>query len=653
MCNEAGQDPLFHLAHHRGNIVFKERKEAQIELDPKRLISNRCSCIYIMMKASARCRRHARNCPRLSSRGISRIRCKTATQLLEGSGEALAMPITSWRLIFDDDGFFHETVELHDPSPPIISPSSSPCIILESRYDPCTCSLWQSDLNGGRHNIMTGDDAYDQALITTWVRTGQWTSQVQKGTLVMTTKEGETSMPSISIRLPGSQVKADLMIDVESKVPSRLSIQTHSGGMDVFEWPKWPQHCIHTLSTGQVSIYISEQDGGPVDHKETSPEDYEKGQQPEALINASSSTRSSAEIDIARAEGGQFLLRAKASSLTPSSQTAWFLLDTGCEASCITPLLASSLSLPPPFGSQKIHSLGEPLSSPMRRGVKINLGSYYEGQEERHAITLPLSDVYQEISLDGSIVAPTLTAGVSGVLGGSFLNRCLIEISAPKRSPGAKSPPKLTSRVYPSASCYELQHNKVPSLCWHKLYFIDSQPHVKATLFPYEGHEGLEGLFRLSLGVGGLGCLLSTKAARDLSFLDQSAPLMVQGGLMAGPGSSRSRFEPLKEGQVLSFRAHRMVMGGFEKDEGAGGAEQGFEFKSLRTIVHLSDSHGVRGLMEGIEVEGGSPAMHAPPDLALSLRASGMIGADAIRGMSLVLDYPNKRVAFISLVSEI
>ena len=96
-----------------------------------------------------------------------------------------------------------------------------------------------------------------------------------------------------------------------------------------------------------------------------------------------------------------------------------------------------------------------------------------------------------------------------------------------------------------------------------------------------------------------------------------------------------------------------MVMGGFEKDEEAGGVYQGFEFKSLRTIVHLSDSHGVRGLMEGLEVEGGSPAMHAPPDLALSLRASGMIGADAIRGMSLVLDYPNKRVAFTSLISEI
>ena len=78
---------------------------------------------------------------------------------------------------------------------------------------------------------------------------------------------------------------------------------------------------------------------------------------------------------------------------------------------------------------------------------------------------------------------------------------------------------------------------------------------------------------------------------------------------MAGPGSSMSRLEPLKEGQVLSFRAHRFVLGGFVKHEESGGADRGFEFKSLRTIVHLSDYYGVRGLKEGHQVEEGSPAL--------------------------------------------
>ena len=107
----------------------------------------------------------------------------------------------------------------------------------------------------------------------------------------------------------------------------------------------------------------------------------------------------------------------------------------------------------------------------------------------------------------------------------------------------------------------------------------------------------------------------------------------------------------LQEGDVLSGRVDALEL-------------PGAEFRQVRCIVHLppppsssSKIYGSNGSGSGSGSGGGrmyggggfgatSAALpHAPPDLQLSFRASGLIGADVFRGVKLVLDLANSRFA--------
>ena len=104
----------------------------------------------------------------------------------------------------------------------------------------------------------------------------------------------------------------------------------------------------------------------------------------------------------------------------------------------------------------------------------------------------------------------------------------------------------------------------------------------------------------------------------------------------------------LQEGDVLSGRVDTLQLAGAE-------------FNQVRCIVHLpldpignprlgsTSGDGLGGNRAG---ESGLPqaspfSLHAPPDLQLSFRASGLIGADVFRGVTLILDFPRHRMAVV------
>ena len=107
----------------------------------------------------------------------------------------------------------------------------------------------------------------------------------------------------------------------------------------------------------------------------------------------------------------------------------------------------------------------------------------------------------------------------------------------------------------------------------------------------------------------------------------------------------------LQEGDVLSGRVDALQLAGTE-------------FNQVRCIVHLPPeaisnplSDPTSGeVMGGDRVAGGSRlpmtsplGLHAPPDLQLSLRASGLIGADVFRGVTIILDFPRSRMAVVQI----
>lgn len=183
--------------------------------------------------------------------------------------------------------------------------------------------FWQTDLSGLCHTLDVNDDARHCALLSTWVRTGQWlgaaasrhlrvqllphtptpSEQREEDRRGLWPKSEQASgqqqegaghyIGAVVLRLsvPGSSVHALLTLalpaassssssagsssasccsgssDVSSSVgggsvngflvPTWLVMQTHSGGPVAWDWPEWPRHARHTLSTGQVHEYVA------------------------------------------------------------------------------------------------------------------------------------------------------------------------------------------------------------------------------------------------------------------------------------------------------------------------------------------------------------------------------------------------------------
>ena len=151
---------------------------------------------------------------------------------------------------------------------------------------------------------------------------------------------------------------------------------------------------------------------------------------------------------------------------------------------------------------------------------------------------------------------------------------------SPSRLPGGGA-----SRLSPRASCWYVPQDERLALCWQEVRFLDGQPHILAKVWvgaaasddPDNGGGGgispgsgsgsgavhHEGWFRLALGVGGTGLVLSGTAAAELGFFGRTTPLAPT-GMMAGPGEGRARMA------ALAVRG-----GGVEGEGGKGGGVEG------------------------------------------------------------------------------
>jgi hypothetical protein len=286
------------------------------------------------------------------------------------------------------------------------------------------------------------------------------------------------------------------------------------------------------------------------------------------------------------------------------------------------------------------------LNGRMRRGESIALG----------ACTVP-APLYMEQALGAALRTPPLPTlegglgggsggggggggGLMGVLGTDFLQHCVVELRAPKRVPGSPNAPVFTASVHEPAR-YEASERCTAS--WQRVEWIAGVPHVRVQVTVAEdrvtslvpppeaagrgrgsgGGGGSDGdgdgdgdggfwngrLFRLSLGTGGTGVIVSAKAAAEWDMVSRTAGLQ-PGGVMSGAGEERSRFARV-EPEVVTGRLNKLEF-------------RGGSFATVRALTHT----------------GGDP-----PDLALSPHADGALCADLFRGCTLVLDLGRSRVA--------
>lgn len=334
-------------------------------------------------------------------------------------------------------------------------------------------------------------------------------------------------------------------------------------------------------------------------------------------------------VTAARGDGGHVLVLPR---LDGCYTPGWFVLDTSCAGFAVDPSAADACGMDA-FGRLSVVGVSAAaLSGRMRRGRTISLG----------ACTVP-NPLYMEQALGAALRVPPVPTGnargaggdgldgLVGVLGTDFLQHCVVELRAPKRVPGSPNAPTFTVAVHepneyrPSDRC---------AAAWQRVEWIGGVPHVRVkvtvaddrltslepapeaavpkdrALDEHDGGGEWSGrLFRLSLGTGGTGAIVSARAAAEWDMVARTIGLQ-PGGVMSGPGQDRSRFARV-EPEVVTGRLARLEF-------------KGASFDTVRALTHT----------------GGDP-----PDLALSPHADGAVCADLLRGCVVVLDLGNDRIA--------
>lgn len=289
-----------------------------------------------------------------------------------------------------------------------------------------------------------------------------------------------------------------------------------------------------------------------------------------------------------RGEGGHILVKAKTSS------EDWYVLDTASTGMAISTSVADGANMES-FGSMSIVGVAASLEGRLRSGRELVFGD------------LTVSEpIFMEQNLDGALRMPN-GERLGGVLGCPILAHAIVRVHAPLRIPGSRDAPKISVYV-----CDPESYSPSPEVerAWQPVVLIDGVPYVELTYtIANDGFQGVtemtterKGLFKLALGTGGVGAVLTKRVADDADVANRTRALQ-PGGIMSGPGENSGRLQRVGD-EIITGRVETIKF-------------NSFELKNVRAVIHLDGDQ---------------------PDLDLSPHADGAVCADAIRGCELVLD---------------
>ncbi|KAK3276502.1 hypothetical protein CYMTET_15427 [Cymbomonas tetramitiformis] len=121
------------------------------------------------------------------------------------------------------------------------------------------------------------------------------------------------------------------------------------------------------------------------------------------------------------------------------------------------------------------------------------------------------------------------------------------------------------------------------------------------------------GLFQLSMGIGGVGLILSRRAAIQWRLLERALIKSTPTGFVGGAGGERAQLKGVDD--IISLRIPQVEL-------------MGTSFQQVRSIVHVDED---------------------PRDLELSVYADGVLCSEVWRGCCFVLDGPRMRVSVMPL----
>jgi len=545
-----------------------------------------------------------------------------------------------------DGGAFVERVELAES-----------LTTTSGRDDDAT--TWDADWYGDvRENALDGGDT---SSMMTWVRTNQWNGGARGRLRVKKLAEGadaEAALRRFSVEAP----KASKRVERKGAKGKR----TRRGGRDRrSEAPKPPKcacgvYAISMLDGGKVGgrVFVDESTGfawraefyhqrgverwlfegwertvsddgkeavtPALAHRTSAEGQVTTFRAKETTFTAPAASFSKPESSVAdwsptrewssaagavltcRGEGGHVLVKPKLESADGATTSSdWFVLDTASTGFAVTGDVADALSMSA-FGTMSIVGVAAPLEGAMRRGHALSLGP----------LTLS-SPLFMEQNLDGALRVPD-GERLGGVLGIPALAHAVVRLRAPTRVAGSRDAPKLEVTV---VNRCEYKPTAEIERAWQPVTFIDGVPYVRlAYTIANDGFMGVtemtmerEGLFKLALGVGGVGAVLSAKVADEADVANRTKALQ-PGGIMSGPGENTGRLQRVG-GEIVTGRVETVRF-------------KNFECTNVRAVVHLDGD---------------------PPDADLSPHADGAVCADLFRGCTVVFDLSsaNPRIAVV------
>ena len=425
-----------------------------------------------------------------------------------------------------------------------------------------------------------------------------------------------TSVFAISAAIDG-RVGGRVFVDESTGLAWRAEFY-HQRGVEQWTFEGWerveigdgvevavPRTARRVHAEGQVTTYVTESttlSEATSDYFQTPRERAEWARPISWLLE---NNPDGVEIDACRGEGGHFLVKPRVETADGSrfADDSWFVLDTASTALAIAPHVADAAKMTS-FGSMSITGVAAPLEGALRLGHKLRLGSFVMGDP-----------IFMEQNLDGAVRVPN-NERLGGVLGCPSFAHAVLSIRAPMRVPGSRDAPKITVKVTEPAM---YSPSAEVSRAWMPLTFISGVPYVELSYtIANDGFQGVtdqvmerKGLFKLSIGTGGVGVILSAKVASEADVANRTRAL-TPGGIMSGPGESSGRLQRIGD-EIVTGRIETLRF-------------KGFECKNVRAVLHLDGD---------------------PPDVDVSPHADGAICADAFRGCELIIDLTNARIAVV------
>lgn len=479
-------------------------------------------------------------CPEIADDVVERINAAHAVHAsrisYQGTGTQLGLDAT-WRLVVGSDGGFREeiktakftTVSGYEPS----SSSSSRAL----------SASWSGD-HTGMSSYLEFDD-HELALLVNWARSGLWSSQAVRRSLVVdviSTASDEAGCPlaTLRLRIRDGRVSGTVVVDMRTMRPRRIAfhLRSDSEKLEFLDWAEtpdgipYPKRIEYDTMSGTNFLHVDRVIVG----NDTSEEHVVSFAMPTCMdmpLDTEFRGPRTHELPAWITHSGHLLVKAAIDG--DHEFAGYWLFDTGASGSVIDSAAAARLGLEA-FGSFKVKGMAGDLDGKFRECKTMELGPL----KVRNMLMM---------EMDCSGLVRGGPGPVVGIIGCDILSRAVFDIPRIVHRKSAENgcddgddeDREVTSLA--AAMAMSMQQKKENSLPvhgsreiaitmhdpriqpeirdeskWMKVRWVSSLPHLDVTCVNGDVQDNI--MFMIDSGAGGMQLMMNGLTASQLKLME-------------------------------------------------------------------------------------------------------------------------------------